>query len=113
MPTVQLNVRIDSREKLAGDAVLERFGVPAAQVIRETWRYMAEHQKLPPFMSAKNAAHADEASELRDRIDTGAGMALRLARETGIRADFDAMTYEQLRETAYEEMLEERGEAHV
>ena len=76
-------------------------------------RYMAEHQKLPPFMSAKNTAHTNEISELYNRIDAGAGIALRLAREARIRADFDALTYEKLRETSYEEMLEERGEAHV
>ena len=113
MATAQLNARIDSREKQAGDAVLERFGVPATQVIRDTWRYMAEHQRLPHYVKVGTAVQSDEADDMCARIDSGAGMAVRLAREAGIRAVFESMTYDQIRETAYEEMLIEQGRCHV
>lgn len=112
MPTAQLNARIDVAEKMAGDAVLARHGVSATQVIRDTWRYMAEHQRLPHYMN-DGMRVSDERAELCGRVDAGAGMALRLASEAGIRAELEAMTYAELRETAFEEMLAERAEAHV
>ena len=110
MTTAQLNVRIDDGLKAAGDAVLERHGVPAVQVIRDVWRYMAEHQRIPQLgeRASSTAAPIDDAA--RHRIEEQSGMALRLAREAGLRAELEAMTYEQLRETAYDEMLAEMEE---
>lgn len=113
MATAQLNVRIDKDLKAAGDAVLERFGVPAVQIIRDAWQYMAENQRIPQF--GNNLAKQDDAKRIdaERRIETQAGMALRLAREAGLRGELETMTFEQLRETAYEEMLMEQGEIHA
>ena len=110
MAIAQLNVRIDSGLKAAGDAVLERYGVPAVQVVRDAWRYMAEHQKVPQFEEKLTgpAVRVDDA--MRIQIEEQSGMALRLAREAGLRTELEAMTYEQLRESAYEEMLVELEE---
>ena len=40
-------------------------------------------------------------------------MALRLAREAGLRAELEAMSYEELRQSAYEEMLIEEVQRHA
>lgn len=110
MAAVQLNVRIDEDLKRAGDAVLERFGVSTVQIVRELWQYMADHQKLPDFAADEDSSRIwdDDGFD-----DTGAGMALRMARESGLRVQLESMTYEELRESAYEEALLEKGERHA
>ena len=110
MATAQLNVRIDANLKAAGDAVLERFGVSSVQIIRSAWQYMADHQRLPDFASPDEKGRAGEVAA---EVGTGAGMALRLAREAGLRAELDAMSYGELRRSAYEEMLLEERRGHA
>ena len=114
MATAQLNVRIDEDLKAAGDAVLERFGTSAVQVVRDVWRYMADYQRIPQF--DERAASSDKAAPdgaLLNRVENLSGMVPRLAREAGLRSEFEAMAYEQLRESAFEEMLAEMDERHV
>ena len=113
MATAQLNVRIDEDLKAAGDAVLERYGVPAVQVIRDVWYYMAENQRIPELNGRSSSDDSQVDAAVRNRIEDQAGMAFRLAREAGLRAELEEMTYEQLRESAYEEMLAEMEERHV
>ena len=115
MPVAQLNVRFDENLKAAGDAVLRRNGVPAVQVIRDMWKYMADHQAIPRFdMVNASASSSHEAKEsAQHRIEEGAGMVSRYAKEAGIRADFESMTFEELREAAFEEMLLEKEELHA
>ena len=110
MGTVQLNVRIDEDLKAAGDAVLERHGVSAVQIVREAWRYMAEHQRIPQFDERPAGAPAPIVDI---EVESQAGMAIRLAREAGLRAELESMTYTELKESAYEEMLLEEGESRV
>ena len=107
MATAQLNVRIDANLKASGDAVLERNGVSAVQIIRATWQYLADHQRLPDYVKPgeKWSGDAEPSPE-----SCAAGMALRLAQEAGLRADLESMSFGELRETAYEEMLIEEAE---
>ena len=110
MAMAQLNVRIDEDLKAAGDRVLERFGVSAVQVGRDAWQYMADHQKLPEFSKpARQNAPASE-QDAHDAAQEGSGMAIRMAVEAGLRAELERMTYDELRETAFEEMLAEQAE---
>lgn len=109
MGTAQLNVRIDADLKAAGDSVLERFGVSSVQIVRSAWQYMADHQRLPEFVVTKPAKTAHEPPN----ADQGIGMAVRLAREAGLRAELETMSFDELRETAYEEMLLEKAERHA
>ena len=113
MATAQLNVRIDEDLKAAGDAVLERYGVSAVSVIRDAWRYMADNQRIPQYDGRSPKASSLDGANACDWIDDQAGMALRLAREAGLRAELEAMTFEQLRESAYEEMLAEMEEGRA
>lgn len=110
MTSAQLNVRIDADLKSAGDAVLERFGTSAVQIIRSTWQYMADHQRLPDFVYAFED-HVDE--DLSTSETYAAGIALRLAREAGLRAEFESMSFDELRESAYEEAALEEAERNA
>ncbi len=110
MATTQLNVRIDADLKAAGDAVLERFGVSSVQVVRKVWQYMADHQRLPELVLSESDSKEQEEAIAAER---GAAMAVRLAREAGLRADLESMSFAELRESAYEEMLLEETERHA
>lgn len=113
MATAQLNVRIDEDLKLAGDLVLERFGVSAVQIVRAAWQYMADHQRLPEFARAGETEPTAYKADAIVHAESGAGMALRLAREAGLRAELESMTYAELRESAYEEALIEEAMRHA
>ena len=113
MATAQLNVRIDADLKLAGDLVLERFGVSAAQIVRAAWQYMADYQRLPEFARTGGSELAAHGADAVVEAESGAGMALRLAREAGLRAELESMTYAELRESAYEEALIEEALRHA
>ena len=109
MATAQLNVRLDADLKAAGDEVLGRLGVSSVQVVRDTWGYIVDHQKLPDFIQAGSTQR--KGGEACDA--PGAAMAVRLAREAGLRAELEYMTFDELRESAYEEMLREDAERHA
>ena len=113
MATAQLNVRIDEDLKHAGDLVLERFGASAVQIVRAAWQYMADHQTLPEFVHTEEDKSASCANDTLAEAERGAGMALRLAREAGLRAELESMSYAELRESAYEEALIEEALRHA
>ena len=113
MATAQLNVRIDEDLKLAGDLVLERFGVSAVQIVRAAWQYMADHQRLPEFACTGESESTTCRADAIVEAESGAGMALRLAREEGLRGELESMTYAELRESAYDEALIEEVQRHA
>lgn len=47
MPTTQMNVRLDSELKAAGDAVLEREGVTPSQMVRAIWEWLVVEDRVP------------------------------------------------------------------
>lgn len=112
MATSQINARLDTNIKRAGDATLARFGASTTQAIRSLWTYMAETNSLPDFMDTQeqDAAHADP----RPLAPTdGAGLALRLAQEEGLTSsDVQSVSYEELRDLAFDELVRE-GRARV
>lgn len=110
MASTQLNVRIDADLKRAGDAVLERSNVSAVQVVRAAWQYMADHQRLPDFMNSEDTGAKNAKPVPGDCLT---GMAIRFAREAGLHAELDSMSFDELRESAYEEMLAEEAERHA
>lgn len=112
MATSQINARLDTDVKRAGDATLARFGANATQAIRSLWTYMAETNSLPNFMDAQeqDAAHADPKPL---SPSDGAGLALRLAQEQGLSSsDVRSVSYEELRDLAFDELVRE-GKARV
>ena len=112
MATSQINARLDTSIKRAGDATLARFGTSATQAIRSLWTYMAETNSLPDFMDAQeqDATHVDQRPLASSN---GAGLALRLAREQGLSSsDVQNVSYEELRDLVFEELVRE-GKARV
>ena len=102
---VQINARMDAELKERGDAVLASFGRSATDAIRSLWTYMATMRQLPPFMVDEGASDSlERAGRLAAK---GAGMAMQMAGEAGLPTSLQAMTYEQLREAAFEESLAE------
>lgn len=43
----QMNVRLDSQLKEAGDAVLASLGMTPSQAVRELWQYLTENGHMP------------------------------------------------------------------
>lgn len=110
MGAIQLNTRLDEDLKRAGDAVLAEHGVSGTEAIRSLWQYLARTQSLPDFIVSEQSALRPSLEQLEE----GAGIALRIAREQGLHVDnMPSMTYDQLREAAYEEWLLEKEEGLV
>ncbi len=107
MEVAQLNARIDLQVKREGDAALARAGVSATEAIRALWGYLAETGKLPSFMGERDAEPAPAVSSNANVADEGAGMALALARARGLATSFESLTYEELRNLAFDEMVSE------
>ena len=106
MEVAQLNVRIDARVKREGDAVLARLGVSATEAIRALWAYLATAQALPVFMKAQDEA-PPEMAQTSDIGERGAGLALALARNSGLAHGADQVSYDELRDLAFQELLDE------
>ena len=106
MEIAQLNVRIDARVKREGDAALARLGISATEAIRALWNYLAETQTVPSFMRNEEAQR-DEAKPTSSVADTGAGLALAMARDRGLASAPDDLSYDELRELAFEELAVE------
>lgn len=45
--SAQMNVRLDSQLKEAGDAVLASLGMTPSQAVRELWQYLTENGDMP------------------------------------------------------------------
>ena len=108
----QMNVRIDAERKAGGDAVLAKFGLTPTYAVRTLWDYLAERKALPDFMTAdhnaKSSAGNAGAATFAALAEEGAGMAARLAQQAGIACELlQGITYEELRDAAYEERFDE------
>lgn len=107
MELAQLNARIDLQVKREGDAVLARVGVSATEAIRALWSYLAETGKLPEFMGEQQAEPAAAPTLNETAADEGAGMALAMAQKRGLATSFESLSYDELRELAFDEMANE------
>lgn len=112
MAATQMNTRIDTALKSSGDAVLERYGFTTSQVVRALWEYMAKNQTVPDFMLSDGRGGEHELqAQAKSRAAESAGLAIAKAKNVGIFRELDDMSYEDLREAAFEEqLLESKGE---
>lgn len=106
---MQMNTRIDDDLKLGGDAVLRRYGLTPSSAVRALWQYLVTMNSLPDFMLDEKPEHPSASDAVR-RAEAGQGLALKLAREADMLGKIDALSYDELREAAFEEMLAEREE---
>ena len=58
----QLNVRIDSDLKRAGDAVFTSIGLSPSQAVRALWELAANHKDEPERLRAALFPHEEEVS---------------------------------------------------
>lgn len=118
MPMAQLNVRLPVEVKRSGDATLARCGVSVTEAVRALWHYLGEREELPSFMRGPgegahktptpSAAVSRDIATLDGDACSGQGLALRLAQERGLCVPpVQGIAYEDLREQAFEEMIEE------
>ena len=106
MATAQLNARLDLDLKRQGDATLARFGASATDAIRSLWEFLARANELPSFMSSKHSEPQDAGASAR-AADEGASLALRLAADKGLSVTLQDMTFGELRDFAFDEMVDE------
>lgn len=109
MATSQVNARLDTDLKRRGDAVLAQAGASATDAIRSLWAYLDKTKGLPDFMSQP---HAELTSGNTQLADKGRGMALALARQRGLvsttwAGDVSEASYDELRDLAFDEMVQE------
>lgn len=114
----QINARIDGDLKRAGDRALARAGYSTTGAIRALWRRFASLEDDPgaiaqiiePMQAEKDGEGALRARGLEAARD-GADIFSDALRDLGIQATAPAqeLTYDELRERALLERLEERG----
>lgn len=112
----QMNTRIDSALKEAGDAVLARLGYSPSAAVRGLWRFVVDHQDdaaavrevLEPNASA---GLSDEVARKAAAIASLRSQYAQTADELGIsnKTEADLPSWDDLREGWYGERLE--GEA--
>lgn len=119
---IQMNTRIDRELKQSGDEALLNAGFTPSQAVRALWRFAARHRHDPGGIRAlldsdpkRIDADSDEDSErrfaqARAETEKGAAILTEAMRQLGISSmDLDDTPYEELREQALVERLEERG----
>ena len=110
--TVQLNVRMDSELRSAGDAVLERVGITPAEVVRALWAKIAKgvqecEQVLHALSDEDDAAISSRGDELVGQIEGWHSQLFSLAEVD--RATYVPPTDEELDEMLYDEWLTRDG----
>lgn len=114
MAASQMNIRMESSLKGAGNAALEQLGFTPSQVVRAVWEYVAVQGSLPsPIMRILQGQGADAgaspASGEDARID-GSQIVSAFYQRTGIPEPTQgSVDYEKLRELAAVEQLEGWG----
>lgn len=110
--TSQLNVRMESELRAAGDAVLERVGVTPAEVVRALWAKLAKgaqecERVLSVLSDEDDATTSLRGDELVGQIEGWHSQLFSLA---GVdRADYAPPTDEELDEMLYDEWLARDG----
>ena len=106
--SAQMNVRLDSQLKEAGDAVLARIGMTPSQAVRELWQYLTENGHMPVAKRNNDEALSDDIrSKARlPHVSEGAALVSNYYERFSIQrpsAD-EAFDYDEL----YDQMMSER-----
>lgn len=110
--TSQLNVRMDSELRSAGDAVLGRVGVTPAEIVRALWAKLAKgaqecEQILSVLSDEDDATTSLRGDELVSQIEGWHSQLFSLAQAD--RATYVPPTDEELDEMLYDEWLARDG----
>ena len=113
----QLNVRLDSDIKAAGDSVLDLYGISATEVIRSVWEKIAHGEEalgqVVQALAAPPAAGTarGKAADVKDEPDLGE-LIMQRQRQFELEVGLDPSTYvpltdEELDDLVYQDYLEE------
>lgn len=105
--SVQMNVRLDSQLKEAGDAVLARIGMTPSQAVRELWQYLIENGHMPAKKNNDEALSDDIRSKARlPHVSEGAALVSSFYERFSIQrpSTDEASDYDEL----YDQMMSER-----
>ena len=109
----QMNTRIDTSLKEAGDAVLARLGCSPSAAVRGLWQFMVDHQDDAASVRkviepGAASALSDESARKASAIASLRSLYTQTARELGIRGNdgADIPSWDDLREDWYDERLE-------
>ena len=112
----QLNVRLDSDLKAAGDSVLDLYGVSATEVIRSLWEKFAQGEEgfrqFVEMLAASSAAGAATGRANEDEYEDENDFIRRRYQEFMQEVGIDLSTYvpltdEELDDLVYQDYLEE------
>lgn len=114
MAAVQMNIRMDSTLKEAGNAAIAELGLTPSQVVRALWEYVAVQGNLPPMLGRAFKTHANGENSENDRhlshVDGGAAIVSTFYETIGIDEPLrESIDYDELRELAAAEQLEKWG----
>lgn len=115
MSATQMNIRMDSTLKEAGNAAIARLGLSPSQVTRLLWEYVAVHDALPPGMTrATNGDMLANGGNTTRRSShealEGSNLVASFYHRVGIdEPQTQDASYDQLREIAAAEQLEKWG----
>lgn len=117
MAAVQMNIRIDERTKLEGDAVLSRFAMTPSAFVRKAYERLVRSGSPAwvddaPVATADTGLDSQVCHEEEQRLPE-AGFAVRRAIELGALPPNvgypDHIDYDELKTQAYFERAAERG----
>lgn len=74
--SAQMNVRLDSQLKEAGDAVLASLGMTPSQAVRELWQYLTENGHMPIAKRNNDEALPDDIRSKASSSHVSEGAAL-------------------------------------
>ena len=116
MAMTQMNTRIDSSVKRAGDAVFASLGLSPSEVVRAAWEYAAEHGDAPAIVGNALRVGSAHASSVEKSYKLALGCAASdfvadYRRQRGASApdSLELIDYDALRSEAWAEKLAERG----
>ena len=121
MGTAQMNMRIDAGLKTTGDLALRENGSTPTEIVRMTWKYLARNRHQPETIrklfqllhgDEKTNGRAPEEEGVADQVMRGPRIVEAYCREAGIDiSNMPAISYDELRESAFDEKLGEMGVA--
>lgn len=106
--SAQMNVRLDSQLKEAGDAVLASLGMTPSQAVRELWQYLTENGHMPIAKRNNDEVPPDDirSKASSSHVSEGAALVSNYYERFSIQrpSTDEAFDYDEL----YDQMMSER-----
>lgn len=116
MASGQINVRVAESLRVQGNLALEEAGWSPSRAIRAVWQFAAQHKGNPAELRREleklEGSPQHSPSEKLSLVEEGRSIVEKGMAELGISIspELANLPYDELREMAYGEMLEEMGQ---